>query len=205
MTFLSFEGCDFSGKTTQIELLAKYLQKKKKKILLTREPGGTKLAEKIRELLCNSTEIKNPILEYLLLAAARIDHVSKIQRYEKLGYLVISDRFFHSSVCYQGYMKGLSLDFIEFIKQKTIYGYEANCTILLTITEEEIAKRVQIARKNHNSYDAKSVEFHVAVNQSYLKIAESNPSIVVVDGNRDANKVHHEIKEILEKKLLSAW
>lgn len=204
MKFISFEGCDYSGKSTQIKLLARYLINIGKEVYLTREPGGSKFAEGIRSFLLNK-EITDPLIEYLLLAAARKDHVDKvIQPYLKKSCFVLSDRFTDSSLCYQGYNKGLSIKTINFIKKLTIASFQPDVTILLTVSKNTLINRMNQIRCNHNIYDQKDCKFYLSIQKIFIKIASQYTKRFVTIANND-NKylVHNVIKKILfQRKIL---
>ncbi|RST67571.1 dTMP kinase [Candidatus Aquarickettsia rohweri] len=205
MHFITFEGCDFSGKSTQIKLLQEYLEINNKKVCVTREPGGTILAEKIRELLLLRNEISDPLIEYLLISAARKDHVDNLIKTKlKEGYYVISDRFYDSSVCYQGYYKNLNTTTLNIIKELTINKFEPDLTFLIDISVDEILKRKNIKRAENNIYDNKNQEFYQKIKASYLEIANKNPHrIFVIDGNKKAKDISKQIIKIFTKKYYS--
>ena len=206
MTFISFEGCDYVGKSTQINLLAAYLTKLGKKVHLTREPGGSKLAERIRSVLLTATEIKDPLIEYLLLAAGRKDHVENVIKPKlKESYFVLSDRFYDSSLCYQGYVKGLEVQTIKQIKDLTIANFQPDVSILLTLSEQELFRRINNKqREGHNAYDDKEEEFHLNVQENFKKIAaESGDRFITVSTDDLKEEVHQKIITALkEKKIL---
>ena len=118
--FISFEGVEGSGKSTQAKLLYKFIKKKiTKKVILTREPGGTPFAEKIRNILLDNKIKNNPLTEFFLLMAARNDHVvNKINYYLKKKFIIICDRFFYSTLAYQHYLEGMNKKFISNVQKK---------------------------------------------------------------------------------------
>jgi len=204
MKFISFEGCDYAGKSTQIKLLAKYLVNMGKKVYLTREPGGSNFAENIRSFILNK-EIKDPLVEYLLLAAARKDHVDEvIQPFLKKSYFVLSDRFTDSSLCYQGYNKGLSIKTINYIKRLTIAHFEPDITVLLTISKNTLIRRINQKRSNHNIYDQKPYQFYLSIQKFFMRIAtQYNERFITIANNSDEDTVHNKIKKILlQRKIL---
>ena len=199
MIFITFEGCDFCGKSTQVKLLIEYFKKNKKKVFLTREPGGTKFAEKIRELLLSFTEIEDPFTEYLLISAARKNHRNHLSQLKfKKKYYTISDRFFDSSLCYQGYYKGLDINILHAIKELIIYKFEPQLTFLIDISENEIKKRMK-EKKNSNIYDIKSKNFYKIIRKGYLKIAYNNKKrIFILDGNQDIHEINNQIIDLIK-------
>jgi len=204
MKFITFEGCDFCGKSTQIQLLKEYFETNNKKVFLTREPGGTYIAEKIRELILSSKGITDPLTEYLLIAAARKDHVDNlIKKKIQQGYYVLSDRFYDSSICYQGYYKNLDINVLETIKELTIGKFEPDLTFLIDIPEEEIEKRMTIKRNGNNIYDKKTKDFYKIIRSGYLKIAHNNINrIFIIDGNKKIEDVNTQIVKIIREKIL---
>ncbi|WP_236870486.1 dTMP kinase [Candidatus Bandiella numerosa] len=204
MKFITFEGCDFCGKSTQIQLLKEHFEINNKKVFLTREPGGTELAEKIRELILSFKEITDPLTECLLISAARKDHVDNlIKKKLQQGYYVLSDRFYDSSICYQGYYKGLDTNILKTIKELIIGKFEPDLTFLIDIPEDEIEKRKGTKRVNNNIYDTKSKDFYKIIRSGYLKIAHhDNDRIFVIDGNKKIADVNAQIIKIIKEKIL---
>jgi dTMP kinase len=204
MKFITFEGCDFCGKSTQIQLLKEYFEINNKKVFLTREPGGTDTAEKIRKLILSSKGITDPLTEYLLIAAARKDHVDNlIKKKIQQGYYVLSDRFYDSSICYQGYYKNLDINILETIKELTIGKFEPDLTFLIDIPEDEIEKRMTIKRTGNNVYDRKPKDFYKIIRSGYLKIAHDNINrIFIIDGNKKIEDVNAQIIKIIKEKIL---
>lgn len=204
MKFITLEGCDFCGKSTQIQLLKEYFETNNKKVFLTREPGGNDIGEKIRKLILSSEEITDPLIEYLLIAAARKDHVDNLIKNKlQQGYYVLSDRFYDSSICYQGYYKNLDIGILDTIKKLTIGTFEPDLTFLIDITEKEIKKRMKIKRVGNNIYDNKTQDFYKVIRSGYLKIAHNNLSrIFIIDGNKKIADVYTQIIEIIKARIL---
>lgn len=200
MPLITFEGCDFSGKSTQVQLLKQYLEHNNSKVCVTKEPGGTYLAQKIRDIILSDIEIQDPLIEYLLIAAARRDHYNKfIKSQLQQGYYVISDRFYDSSVCYQGYYKGLDFRVLQVIKDITIGKFVPHLTFLINTSLEEVLKRKTSARSGNNFYDRKDIEFYSRVIKHFLQIAYVNPGrIFVINGNQSSFNVHKEIVNIFK-------
>ncbi|MBY0580273.1 MAG: dTMP kinase [Rickettsiales bacterium] len=204
MKFITFEGCDFCGKSTQIQLLKEHFEINNQKVFLTREPGGTEFAEKIRELILSFKEIKDPLTEYLLISAARKDHVDNlIKKKLQQGYYVLSDRFYDSSICYQGYYKGLDANILKTIKELIIGEFEPDLTFLIDIPEDEIEKRMCTKRATNNIYDTKPKDFYKIIRSGYLKIAhENNDRVFIIDGNKKIADVNAQIIKIIKEKIL---
>ena len=204
MKFITFEGCEFCGKSTQVKLLEEFFKSSQRNVFITREPGGTSFAEKIRALLLSSEEVTDSLVEYLLFAAARKDHVDTVIK-QKLqqGYHVISDRFYDSSLCYQGYYKKLSFDILEEIRRMTIGDFKPDLTFLIDISIDQIEKRSAIKRAETNVYDKKDAKFHQIIKNGYLEIAKNNPQrIIVINGNKEVHEVHSEIIQIIKERIL---
>ena len=204
MKFITFEGCDFCGKSTQVKLLGEFLKNKQKKVFITREPGGSDFGEQIRDLLLSNKYITDPLIEYLLLAAARKDHVDNVIK-KKLqeDYYVISDRFYDSSLCYQGHYKNLNFKIIEEIKNITIGQFQPNITFIINISNDELKKRITMKRIGNNVYDKKELKFYKTIRDGYLKIAKDNPErIFLIDGDRGIADVQKEINRIVQREIL---
>ena len=197
--FITFEGIEGCGKSTQAKILHDYFTKNNIKSILTREPGGTKLAEKIRELLlsddfgriCSKTEI-------LLNYAARKDHIKKlINPALENGTKVISDRFFDSTFAYQGFGRGVQLELIKKIHKEILKDFAPDITFLIDIDINIAMKRVKL-RGESNKFDKMDLEFHQKIKDGFLQIAKNNPErIKIIDGNKSKEEVHEEILNTL--------
>ncbi|MDZ5761433.1 dTMP kinase [Lyticum sinuosum] len=195
--FISFEGGEASGKSTQVLMLKNYLQKQKINVISTKEPGGTNLANSIRNLIL-SQEISDPLTESLIIAAARRDHIKKIKQHLKNEDYVISDRYIDSFIVYQGIVKGLDEKIINKLIEWTTEGLKPNITILLDIDVDNMMKRIK-GSENHNTfYDNKNFDFHQKIRNGFLEIAsKSAERIKIVDGNKTKEEVHTDILSIL--------
>lgn len=192
--FITFEGIDGSGKTTQIKLLQNYLISLNKEVVLTREPGGTPLAEQLREVLLGSEEIKSPLTEFLILTAGRHDHIENlIKPALDANKIVISDRFYESSVIYQGYAKGLNLELMDKIQSLVNGDFAPNITFVLDVNPQKSLLRIN-DRQEKNFYDDKKLSFHQKLRDGFLEIAKNNPKrIKIIDASLTAEEVHKEI------------
>jgi dTMP kinase len=193
--FITFEGCEGSGKSTQAKLLKEHLEKLSHKVILTREPGGTELAEEIRKVILSGNKIEDTLTEFLLISAARRDHVlNKIKPALADGNFVICDRFFDSSLAYQGFARGLDLELMQSVKNLTIDGFQPDITFLIDIEPSLALERIQKFRSDNNHYDAMGINFHNSVRNGFLELAEQNPNrICVVDGNKSQEEVFETI------------
>ncbi len=190
--FIVFEGPDRSGKTTQINLLAKYLKRKKQKFLLTREPGGCQLSEKIREILLDPENSITPMAELLLYEAARAQHTAeRILPALKKRKIVISDRFFLATLAYQGYGRKIDLDQVRKLNSIAALGIKPDITFLFIMPDSEFYKRSM--RSDSNSPDRIEREksaFRKKVNMAYRKLAKSEKNIVVVNARESIEKIN---------------
>lgn len=204
--FITFEGNEGCGKSTQIAMLCDYLKSRKIECVLTREPGGTVLAEKIRALLL---DVKSgakifPKAELLLFESARAQHVDEIIKPALAsGKFVISDRFFDSSTAYQGGARGLGEAFVKSANALAVGDCIPDLTILLDVPAELGLER---ARGRDGGYSdrmgSEKLEFYESVRRSFLKIAQDNPErFALVDGAPAPEKVAQEIRKIVEARF----
>jgi len=207
--FLTFEGIEGCGKTTQVQLLCDRLKQMGVQYLLTREPGDGEMGGKIRELLLSVSSKMDAQTELFLLAADRTRHIIEIVRpaLEK-GLLVISDRYTDSSLAYQGYGRGLSLDFIRAINEKATDGIFPDKTLVLNLTPDVSIKRSRKRLKQQDMFEAEgrfeqeSLDFHSRVRNGYLEIAEREPERVkLVDASLPIDKLSDEIWTLVLNEL----
>lgn len=199
--FISFEGIDGSGKTTQVRNLKAFLEQKGLLVAATREPGGTDLAEKIRSLILSNAGIEDPLTEILLLSAARRDHYNNlIKKNIDDNVVVISDRFYDSSLIYQGVVKGLGMDKVMQITQIAIGNAAPDVTFLLDSDPEISQKRMSTRAEDRNVYDDKSIEFHKKLRAGFLQIASQHPSrIKIINADQSPQEVSEQINQIINK------
>jgi len=206
--FITLEGIDGCGKSTQAKLLYQRLQEKGYQVLLTREPGCTGLAEEIRRVILTPVkEELDPMSEILLYAASRAQHVNGLIRPAlESGRVVISERFVHSSLAYQGYGLGRDLKLIKEINCLAIGNLEPDLTFLLDSAPETSGERVQQRLKANGSdsdrIEKRGLSFQEKVRLGYLKLAEEDQKIVKINTNGKSIKaVFMEMEEILSRKL----
>lgn len=200
--FITFEGPDGSGKSTQITRLKEYLSSKGYDVLLVREPGGTRISEQIRSVILD-TENKgmNPICEALLYAASRaqLTHQVIIPALEE-GRMVIADRFVDSSIVYQGYARGLGEEMVGTINSYATEGLIPDITFLINIPAE-----VGIARKNNQQkldrLEEEGISFHKKVHEGYNRLKVKDSRIVEIDGTKDRDEIACEIEGIIKERL----
>ena len=203
--FITFEGPDCSGKTTQISLLGKWYMDRGREVKCTREPGGTPIAESIRELLLSNSigEKMTAEAELLLFSAARAQHVAHvIQPVLARNGVVLCDRFYDSTTAYQGYGRGMDMGFLEKLNAFCTAGRAPDITFLLDLPLEESRRRLAL-RRGENGADRIEGEgnaFHELVRQGFLDIARKHPGRVhVIDASRTVQEVHRSILEAIGK------
>jgi dTMP kinase len=206
--FITFEGIEGCGKTTQIGLLTSYLDTLHRPFLLTREPGGTEVGERIRQILLISENVKiEPMVELLLYAAARIQHfrqvISPALRERKS---VLCDRFADATFAYQGYGRGLDLAWIEEIHLRTVENVKPDLTFLLDMAVEEGLRRALRRMEKHTDkedrFEKEAIDFHQRVREGYLTLARKEPQrIIVLDGMKDEQTLHREIRSHLPSRF----
>ncbi|MEX0850085.1 MAG: dTMP kinase [Gaiellaceae bacterium] len=189
--FVSFEGLDGSGKTTQAELLSARLEADGKTVVATREPGGTELGERIRELVLHGGHVE-PWAEALLYAASRAQHVHEVIRPAlERGAAVICDRYVDSSVAYQGVARGLGLERVLDLNLTAVGGLLPDRTFLLLLDPADIAGRLN---REHDRLEREDDAFHARADAGYRELAARFPErIVVLDGTRPADELAEEV------------
>lgn len=203
-TFITFEGIDFCGKSTQVKLLEKYLIDNKIKYIIRREPGGTDIGEHIRSVLLNKN---NGLIfdetEAYLFAASRSQLVREVIIPNLKNRInVITDRFLDSSVAYQGYGRRLGIDKIMEINNSAVNGIKPDITFLLDISVDESLKRKSMDRIDIDRIELSDKEFYERVREGYLWISERDPERVkVIDGTRSIDDIHQEIINHIKKYL----
>jgi len=194
--FITFEGGEGAGKTTQAKMLAEALEGAGIETLMTREPGGTFGAEAIRDLVLEGTSDRwSGMTELLLMYAARLDHVEKlIQPALARGVWVISDRFADSSMAYQGYARELGPEKVKAVHEAVMGGFEPDLTILFDIDPILAQKRVETRGEDLSRFDAESISFHNTLREAFLNIADTNSDrIFTVDAAASRNGVQTRI------------
>ena len=199
--FITIEGADGSGKSTQIEKLKKYLESNNYDFVFTREPGGTIISEAIRDIILNKDYMEmSHTTEALLYAASRAQHVEQhIKPLLEQGKIVICDRFVDSSVVYQGYSRGLGIDNIENINKYATLGLEPAVTIWLDIDAEEGLNRKKDQREL-DRLELQEFDFHKRVCEGYRELAERHPDrIKKIDASLSVEEIHNEVINTIEQ------
>ena len=206
--FIVFEGIEGSGKSYLSRRLFKNLKKKNLNPILTREPGGTKSAEIIREVILKDYFGKTPKEQFdkytdtLLYLAARNEHIrKKIKPAFKQKKIIICDRFIDSTIAYQVYGKGVNKNFIDNIHKHILNGIKPNITFLLKVNISRALKRLN-KRKKKNRYDKFSKAFYINAQKSFIKIAKKNKrKYYIFDNSFDNNNIEKKITNIVFSKL----
>ena len=202
--FITFEGIDYTGKSTQARLLHDYLLSKKIKVLLLREPGGTKISERIREIILDKVHLEMTTeTEFLLFSAARTQLVNElIKPALKKKTVVICDRYFDSSTAYQGYGAGLDINKILDINDFSTGSLTPDITFLFDISPRKAFQRHKIRKNVKDRMEAKTLSFYNKVCKGFIKIADKNKKrFVVIDGNQPIEAIHSAIIKKVENKI----
>ena len=194
--FITFEGADGSGKTTQIEKVKTYLEQRGQKCILTREPGGSDLGNKIREILLHYDGEVDSLCELLLYMADRAQHVKKIIIPAlNAGLTVLCDRYTDSSVAYQGYARGLDIERIMELNKIATDGLEPDLTIVFDVETEVAMQRVGEIK---DRLEQEGIEFHKKLRNGYLELSKKFPErIKVINSNLGIDEVFEQVKNIL--------
>ena len=198
--FITFEGIEGCGKTTQINHLTAHLKEKHLPFLLTREPGGTAIGERIRQILLSSENSRmEPVTELFLYVAARAQHISQVVIPAlREGKTVLCDRFTDATLAYQGNGRGLNPAWIEEIHDRFLKGLKPDLTFLLDLPVEEGLRRAWKRMENQavkeDRFEKEALAFHRRVREGYLLLARKEPGrIVVLDGTKDEPSLRREI------------
>ena len=200
---VTLEGVEGTGKSTQLEFVASYLQKHGKNVVRTREPGGTPVGERIRQVLLDKElPAMEAETELMLMFAARLELVKKIvEPALQAGSWVVSDRFYDASYAYQGFGRNISLQRIDNLRKLSIGKLEPDLTILLDVPLQVSAQRVA-TRGNQDRFENEQSEFHATVRQGYLQLASMHTDrIHVIDAAQPLADVQTEIQILLDQLL----
>jgi dTMP kinase len=210
---ISFEGLDGAGKTTQMELLERWLDEQHIAYIRTREPGGTSLGAEIRDLLLHRPELAiTPLAEALLFQADRAQHFATVVLPAlNKGQLVITDRCFDASIAYQGYARGVDVELVEQLSLLATQGRVPDLTILLDLDPTQVHMRTDAARdqrglrEQQTRFDAEAESFHRRVREGFRLLARNHPErIKVVDASLPPEQIHQEIIKLVEPLLKPA-
>lgn len=194
--FIVIEGGDGAGKSTQAKLLKKWFETKGYEVLFTREPGGTTLGEKLREIILHGEEI-SPKTEALLYAADRSHHInSKIRPALQQGKIVLSDRYIDSSIAYQGYGRNLGEKVIQDLNFWATDNLKPDIVIVLDIDPKE-----NMVRGNKDNIENQPIEFHNQVRKFFLKQCEENKNYKLIKARGKIKEIHEKIVAIVQERL----
>jgi len=201
--FISIEGTDGSGKTTQINLVKDYLEEKGHNVVITREPGGTRISEKIRSIIldpenkemCKTTEM-------LLYASSRAQLIYEVIKPAlKTGKIVICDRFIDSSFAYQGYGREIRLDYITGVNNVALDGVMPDLTFFFDLSPETALSR-RLASSGADRIEREDIEFHMKVYQGYKRLARLHPErIKMINAERSVEEIFNDVKKWLDRLL----
>jgi dTMP kinase len=203
--FITFEGIEGCGKTTQIELLYDYLKSKGRPVTKTREPGGTILGEALRKVLLQKDIKVFPLSELLLFMAVRVQHIEEvIMPALSAGGIVLCDRFTDASYAYQGYGRGTDLGIIGTLNRLVTKGVTPNLTILVDCAAEVGLGRKRVHNPQSDRFEDEDLSFHRKIRDAYLKLAEEDTRrFFVVDGRQSVEAIQGIVREKVDNLLES--
>ncbi|MCH5164286.1 MAG: dTMP kinase [Clostridiales bacterium] len=195
--FITLEGCDGCGKSTQIEMLKSSLASRNARFVFTREPGGTEISERIREIISSPAYTDMDMYtELLLYAAARRQHSVYINKQLDEGKLVFCDRFTHSTIAYQGYGRGVDREVIDFCNKIALGDLKIDLTLFFDLSPEDAFKRKGGVDKS-DRMECENFDFYTRVYNGY-KVMASDKSVVTIDAKASATAVHESVLAVLE-------
>lgn len=202
--FISFEGGEGSGKSTQLKLLISAFEKSSLPFVATREPGGTPAAERVRDMLVTGDgDDWGDLGETLLFQAARAEHLQKLVLPAlSAGKTVICDRFLDSTIVYQGIVKGLGEEYIKSLHRFIFGNFHPHLTIILDIEAEKGLARAGARGNAENRFEGLDIEFHRRVREGFLKIAgQERGRCVVLNAGQEAEKLHRQVADTIRDRL----
>ena len=200
--FISFEGPEASGKSTQIKLLQEFFKNKNIPFIVTREPGGTPISEKLRKIILDKKRLISTTEEILLLMSSRLNHINRVIKPAlKDGKIVITDRFADSTFVYQGFVNNYGLKKTMNLHKELLNNFLPSKTFLFLLPVIEINKRLK-KRKITNKYDKIDTVFHSKVISGYKKLSKNNKRFVKINAELNVDKIQEtvlkSIKELLK-------
>lgn len=199
--FITFEGIEGSGKSTQAFELNRYLLDRKTEVILTREPGGTELGGNLRRMILESGKVF-PAAELLLFLADRNQHINEVIKPAlERGAVVICDRYYHSTYAYQGNARNIDWDTVKLLNEFAIEGLKPDLTFLIDVPVE-----VGFHRKKTNDLGLDRIEqedtaFHNTVRSAYLKLGKEESMMVVIDGTKKEEEIKKEVLNLFRQKF----
>ena len=199
---IALEGPDGSGKSTQIKMLSNYLENKGYKVLVTREPGGTKISENIRNIILDNNNAEmSSVCEALLYAASRAQLIEEVIKPAlEDGTIVLCDRFVYSSIVYQGIARGIGVKEVQCINDIALNGIKADLTLMINVEYEKGLERKSSQRKL-DRLESCGDDFHKKVYNGYQQLTKEVNNIVTIDGNNTLDYVHNKIVNEIESFL----
>lgn len=206
MLFITFEGIDASGKTTQLELLKQELTNKGYNVLVTRQPGGTKIGQQIRQILLNPAHTEMvPQAELLLYMADRVQHIQEvIEPALQAGKIVLCDRYHDATIAYQGGGRGLDLSWIQQLEKETVRTPDLTLWFELSVEESQkrLNSRNQATGEENCRIEREKQEFFIKVNQGYREIQQSDPDrFLHIDAEQTIEKIQTQVTAIVHSRL----
>ena len=198
--FITFEGIDGCGKTTQINLLKEYLENKSYEVITTLEPGGSDIGKKLRQILLHHDGFVSPRAEMFMYLADRAQHIDTvIKNNVEKNKIVLCDRHIDSTVAYQGYGRGEDIKEINFLNNIATANYKPNLTFVFDIDIETAQQRVG---KVKDRLESEGLEFHKKVKEGYLELAKKYPNrIKIINSNKTIEEVFEQVKKIIDEIL----
>lgn len=209
--FITFEGIEGSGKSTQMALASGWLSGKGVPVFTTREPGGTPVGDQIRRILLSEKTVHlHPLSEALLYMADRFQHLGEVIKPRLAeGRIVMCDRYHDSTIAYQGYARGIPIDWLDSIWLAPGEALDPDLTLLFDIDPPTGIRRslekLKVGNLDESRFEKEALEFHARVREGFLALAGKHQErIRVIDGNRPIDIVHQEVRLILESHILRA-
>jgi dTMP kinase len=190
--FITFEGLDYSGKSTQVQLLSDRLSLQDHRVLVLREPGGTDIGEKIRKILLDkNNDDMTEASELFLFSASRSQLIQEVVRPAlEAGMVIICDRYYDSTTSYQGFGRGIPLDVIQAINRYATGGLVPDMTFFLDVPIREIEKRMNSVKTNKDRMESNGIEFYERVRNGFLQIAKTESRYRVINGLQPIDDLH---------------
>ena len=193
-----FEGIEGSGKTTQIKNVKSYLRRNKIKFISLREPGGSKLAEKLRKIILNSKSNFHPFTDLLLYIAARNENINSIIKKNYKKKVILIDRFIYSTIAYQHYGMNQNLNIINKLNNHILGNIKPDLIFLHTVKILQLKRRIQ-KRKKKNRYDKFDTKFYDKVQKGYIKMLKKKKNVEIIDTNKTIRQNKFKILKKIEK------
>ena len=196
--FITFEGVDGAGKSTQLDYAVKYLSESRQDIVQTREPGGTPLSEKLRQLMLDATDATDPETEVLLMFAARKEHINRvITPALDAGSVVICDRFTDATFAYQGGGSGVNASRIEVLEHWVHKDVQPDLTLFFDLPVLVAQRR--LGHRNKDRFESEALDFHERVRDAYLSRAKKDPErIKIIDSSLSKGKIRELVRHELD-------